>query len=319
MERKMGGKLSRRSIIKNAVAGTAAFGAERALGMAQVNAPAIATNTQAGRKVRAFVKYSANPASVEQITLRAISGREVVVRTQAVQCCYTEVPLALMPNVPISRGGRPNIIGHGGIGVVEAVGPQVIRVRVGDRVIVAEHSACGRCFNCLRLRADKCLNFSTAEAKPIADMGSTEVWGPHNGITEVGVVNEEHVVPIFTDYDASLLSSLTCVGACGLGMATTLAPVEMASDVVVLGAGPVGLSAIQGARIKGAAQIISVEPVKYRRELAMKAGAHIVLDPNAEGENLVKKIQELCHAKIAKTDRLFAGGGNAGPDRKSVV
>src|SRR5437764_10815451 len=110
MESKSGGKISRRNMLKKAVVTTAALGAGNALAQGQVEAPAIATNTQAGRKVRAFVKYSKNPASVEQITLRAISGRQVVIRTQAVQCCYTEVPLALIPDTPVSRGGRPNII-----------------------------------------------------------------------------------------------------------------------------------------------------------------------------------------------------------------
>ena len=52
------------------------------------------------------------------------------------------------------------------------------------------------------------------------------------------------------------------------------------SDVVVFGAGPVGLSAIQGAKIKGASQIIVVEPINYRRELALKLGATAVVDPN---------------------------------------
>ena len=94
----------------------------------------------------------------------------------------------------------------------------------------------------------------------------------------------------------------------------TLAPIEVASDVVVFGAGPVGLSAIQGARIKGASQIIVVEPIRYRRELALKLGATTALDPNVEGENLVKHIQELCTSKIAKTDRRWAGGGHIGPD-----
>jgi S-(hydroxymethyl)glutathione dehydrogenase/alcohol dehydrogenase len=57
-------------------------------------------------------------------------------------------------------------------------------------------------------------------------------------------------------------------------------PVEPGTDVLVLGAGPLGLSAVQGARIQGANQIIVVEPVPYRRDIAMKVGATTVLDPN---------------------------------------
>jgi S-(hydroxymethyl)glutathione dehydrogenase/alcohol dehydrogenase len=101
----------------------------------------------------------------------------------------------------------------------------------------------------------------------------------------------------------------------------TLAPVEGGSHVAVWGGGPVGLSAVQGARIMGAAQVILVEPIRTRRELAMKIGATTVLDPNAEGDNLVPKIKDMC----AGTDRFFAGGrshlanrariaANIGPD-----
>jgi S-(hydroxymethyl)glutathione dehydrogenase/alcohol dehydrogenase len=84
-----------------------------------------------------------------------------------------------------------------------------------------------------------------------------------------------------------------------------LAPIFPGSDVVVLGAGPVGLGAIQSARIMGAAQIIAVEPIGYRRNVALKVGATMVLDPNAEGSGLVEKIRELCKGK---TGRRFAGG-----------
>ena len=75
-----------------------------------------------------------------------------------------------------------------------------------------------------------------------------------------------------------------------------------------------GSARSRGARIKGASQIIAVEPIRYRRELALKLGATFALDPNAEGDNLVKHIQDLCSYKIAKTDRRWAGGGNIGPD-----
>ena len=73
---------------------------------------------------------------------------------------------------------------------------------------------------------------------------------------------------------------LTCVGGCGLGMTMTKCPVDVASDVVIFGAGPVGLSSVQGAKLKGATRIIVVEPIAYRRGLALKLGATAVVDPN---------------------------------------
>jgi S-(hydroxymethyl)glutathione dehydrogenase/alcohol dehydrogenase len=134
---------------------------------------------------------------------------------------------------------------------------------------------------------------------------------------------------------------LTCVGGCGLGMAFTNCAVDVATDVVVFGAGPVGLSAVQAAKIKGASQIIVVEPIRYRRELAIKLGATSGVDPNQYSQrerisstpitnsdtgqalafsgsgddiyrdSLVEHLRDMCKQK---TNRALAGGGRIGPD-----
>jgi len=79
---------------------------------------------------------------------------------------------------------------------------------------------------------------------------------------------------------------------------------------VILGCGPLGLAAVQGARIQGAARIIAVDPIRYRREVALQVGATVALDPNVEGANLVPKIRQLCQSKT----KPLAGGGNTLPD-----
>ena len=314
--------LSRRNVLKKGIATAAAGGAAALAGVAQgvarQGAPAIATGTQAGRRVRAVIKYRNELPSVEQITLRAIGGRDVVVRVEACQSCYSQVTQALVTGNQVGLGigveqpiTRATILGHGFVGIVEAVGPQVQKVQVGDRVITCQHAQCGSCAPCLRGRGDRCINNTVP---PFATFNGLEVTGAlgGGGFTEVSVVPEEYATPVFTDIPAGQLSHISCVGSCGFGMATTMAPVEHASDVVVFGAGIVGLHAIQGARIRGASQIIVVEPVRYRRELAMKVGATAVVDPNVERDNLVAKLQDMCTYK--KTNRRLAGGGYVGPD-----
>ena len=88
-----------------------------------------------------------------------------------------------------------------------------------------DRGQCGQCYNCLRMRADKCLNSgqTTPPDGPFADMGSTLVWNTHGGMTEVNVINEEQMIPVFTKLPAAQLSNLNCVGSCGLGMTMTLA------------------------------------------------------------------------------------------------
>src|SRR5256885_5229391 len=80
-------------------------------------------------------------------------------------------------------------------------------------------------------------------------------------------------------------------------------------DVVVFGAGPVGLGAVQAGRVTGAGQVIVIDPIRYRREFAVKLGATTTLDPVAEGDGLVERVRELCRGP---NDRRFAGGVNWG-------
>ena len=336
-------RMSRRRVLRTA--GAAAVGGASTVlagsAVAAGQAPAVLTNTQAGRRFRAIVKFSAEPPSLVDITARALTGRQVLVRTEAAQTCYSsvrQVLLASAAQAEVQRGGpnalapvRAGIVGHGGVGVVEAVGPQVASCRVGDRVIGILHAACGRCHNCLWMRSDQCMSRGEDVSTPIGDMANgMVVYSNASGMTELMILNEETAVPVFTDVPAAELAMLTCVGGAGLGMATTNVPVQIGTDVVIFGAGPVGLSALQATKLKGAARIIVVEPIAYRRELARKLGATDVLDPNQftrtpkarpgrgfgrddtrYDDTLLDRIREMCKPK---SDRIWAGGGRVGPD-----
>jgi S-(hydroxymethyl)glutathione dehydrogenase/alcohol dehydrogenase len=254
------------------------------------------------------------------LTLRPIGGRQVVVRTEATNLCYsnTGAVLGLGPNF----GGRLStmalIQGHGGVGVVEAVGPEVRRVQVGDRVCVSGTPQCGACYQCLRGRADMCQFLGRQgpdDLVPIADMrDGTPVYANSHigGLAEVMVSFEEWVVPVFTKATASDLGMVcSCVSVAGLGATTSqsIALVEPGSIVAVVGCGPLGLSGVQGARISGASTIIAIDPVRARREVAMKVGATHTLDPNVEGDKLVERVRDLSKGP---NNRLWAGGRDSG-------
>src|ERR1019366_1960062 len=130
---------------------------------------------------------------------------------------------------------------------------------------------CGQCYMCLNGRPDRCQMLPNAGNPflPVAEMADGTKVVQHNnegGFAELMIPYEWYCMPIFNSVSAVELSVLACVGACGLGTTFGIAPVEPASDVCILGCGPVGLSAVQGARIKGASQIIAVEPIRARRE-----------------------------------------------------
>ncbi len=295
-----------------------------------------------GRKFRGWISRGTGPGrtTLQDLTLRPISGRQIVVRTEATNLCYSnssdvlglpmpgfsrtppagEAPTAprAVPPAVLAMSRMALIQGHGGVGIVEAVGPEVRRVQVGDRVCVSGTPQCGSCYQCLRGRADMCQFLGRqgpTDLVPIADLrDGTPVYANSHigGLAELMVTFEEWVVPVFTKASAADLGMVcSCVAVAGLGCTASqvLATIETGSIVAVVGCGPLGLSAIQGARIAGASTIIAIDPIRVRRDVALKVGATHVLDPNAEGDKLVDKVRGLSNGP---NNRLWAGGRDSG-------
>jgi S-(hydroxymethyl)glutathione dehydrogenase / alcohol dehydrogenase len=304
-------RMSRRRILKAAAAAVGAAGAASA-GPAFGQAPAVSNGTPslAGKKFRAWVSrgFGPNAVTLQELTLQPVQSRQVVIRTEATQCCYTMTNRFLGIHggiLPDMAGGAENeaqIEGHGGVGIVEAVGSDVRRVQVGDRVIVnAVPQAVVPPGTALPMP-----NVPFATMKDGTPVTNREAMT--GGLAELMVVWEEKVFPIFSKHSAVELSHLHCVGGCGLGMIDNLG-VHSGSSVVIFGAGPVGISALQGARLAGATRIIVVEPRKERRDLALRLGATDVLNPNDfqsviytqtsfaprvnPGNNIVNKVRDL--------------------------
>ncbi len=284
---------------------------------------ALAQQSQSpSRKFRGWVSRGNGPGrtTLQELTLRPISGRQVVVRTEATNLCYSNAPFVL--GLPGPGGGPLQamalIQGHGGVGVVESVGPQVRRVQPGDRVCVSGTPQCGSCYQCLRGRSDMCQFLGRqgpGDLVPIADMrDGTPVYANSHigGLAEYMVTFEEWVVPVFTKASAAELGMVcSCVSVAGLGTTTSqgVAAVAPGSIVAVVGCGPLGLSAIQGARTAGASTIIAIDPIRARRDVALKVGATHVLDPNVDGDKLVEKVRALSNGP---NNRLWAGGRDSG-------
>jgi S-(hydroxymethyl)glutathione dehydrogenase/alcohol dehydrogenase len=332
--------LSRRRLLRAsaaAAAGGAALFAQA--GAIAQQAPSVVTQ----RRFKAWISRGDGPGrtTLQDVTLRPIAGRQVLVRTEATNLCYTLVPAVLglspppapapaQPPVPGALAGPPSrrrindmavIQGHGGVGIVEAVGPEVRRVQVGDRVCVSGTPHCGACYRCLRGRSDMCQFLSAIGADDLVAIGDladgTPVYENSHigGLAEVMVTFEEWVVPIFTTKPAAEVGMVCgCTSVAGLGatVAHGLVAIEPASSVAVVGCGPIGLSAVQGARIAGATTIIAIDPIAQRREMALQVGATHALDPNAEGDGLVERVRALT---TWPTDRLWAGGRNPGGRR----
>src|SRR5688572_18323370 len=160
--------LTRRALLKKgsaAAAGAAGLLIPSRTATQSAQAPAVVTR----RRFRAWISRGngRGRTTLHEVTLRPVAGRQVVVRTEATNLCYSNVgavlgfqPAGGAPAPPASALAAPQgmrqmnemavIQGHGGIGIVDAVGPEVRRVRVGDRVCVSGTPQCGSCYRCLR-------------------------------------------------------------------------------------------------------------------------------------------------------------------------
>lgn len=207
---------------------------------------------------------------------------EVVVRIGAAGLCHTDLMQA--------DGGfgqrLPAVLGHEGAGTVTAVGSGVTDVHVGDRVVISWVPSCGRCHMCVRGEPYLCVNRPRA-----ADQGTALVLDGEPVVAGMGtatfaeetVVPARSVVPVPDDVPFAVAAVLGCCVPTGFGAAVDTARVEVGDAVLVVGAGAVGLNAVQGARIAGAARIAVVDPSPSRRALAVDLGATSV---HAPGDDL---------------------------------
>jgi threonine dehydrogenase-like Zn-dependent dehydrogenase len=201
-----------------------------------------------------FAGYLYGPEDVrfiEQDPPGPPTGSDITVRVYSAGICGTDLHRW---RGQISRP-LPTSLGHEYSGVVEAIGPDVSRVAVGDPVAVHPYVFCGRCTHCRHGRLEYC----------------TSIVHYPLGLSQYAQVHEStaHVVPESVSLEEGVL--LEPLGACV--HALDLAELRIGHNVVVLGGGPIGLMCAMLSKVSGAARTIVVEPSAYRRELALTLGA----------------------------------------------
>ncbi|MCX4832886.1 Zn-dependent alcohol dehydrogenase [Streptomyces sp. NPDC102340] len=203
---------------------------------------------------------------------------KVRVRLRATGLCHSDVS-AMNGVLPQPA---PFIPGHEGAGEVIDVGDGVTNLTPGQRVLMCWLPACGTCPACKRGQTELCLAGFMNAGTPNFKRPGGDVFGfaGTGTFTEEVVVNAACAVPIPDDVPFDIAALIGCGVTTGLGAAINTADVAAGSSVAVIGCGGVGISAIQGARLKGAAQIVAVDPVESRREAALKFGATQAISPD---------------------------------------
>ena len=247
--------------------------------------------------MRAAIAYEVGqPLVVEDVEPSPVGPRDVFVRIAASGICHTDLTVINgLSSLPL-----PITPGHEACGVVEEVGPEVRRVRVGDRVLATVSPACGSCWWCLRSMSNRCALGPTVLAAPrnrLPDGRRAPSVCGCGTFAEAMVVDEASVVAVETDLADEELALLGCGVTTGLGAVLNTAGVVPGSSVAVIGCGAVGQSVLQGARLAGAVTIVAVDPAPGRREAALGLGATHAVDP-ADGDP-VEQVRALTEGRGA--------------------
>ncbi|MEU3878609.1 Zn-dependent alcohol dehydrogenase [Streptomyces californicus] len=202
---------------------------------------------------------------------------KVRLRIRATGLCHSD--LSAMSGVLPQPA--PFVPGHEGAGEVLDVGDGVTGLSAGDRVLVCWLPACGVCPSCRRGQTHLCLAGFMNAGTPNFKRPGGDVFGfaGTGTFAEEVVVDAACAVPVPDDVPFEIAALIGCGVTTGLGAAINTAQVEAGSSVAVIGCGGVGISAIQGARARGAAQIVAVDPVASRREAALRFGATEAVAP----------------------------------------
>ncbi|OLL19215.1 MULTISPECIES: NDMA-dependent alcohol dehydrogenase [unclassified Rhodococcus (in: high G+C Gram-positive bacteria)] len=233
--------------------------------------------------------------TIEDVELDGPRAGEVLVEMVATGLCHSDDHMAV-GDVPCPT--LPFCAGHEGAGIVREVGPGVRDLKVGDHIITSFVPSCGKCRWCASGMQHLCdygalimtgaqldgtcrMHIGDADVPTAAMLGT---FATHQ------VFNEESCIKIRQDVPLNV----ACIAACGVptgwGSATNAADVRPGDVVVVMGTGGLGMSAVQGARFAGAAHVIAVEPVAFKREKALELGATEAYDDIDEATEFARSI-----------------------------
>ncbi len=242
----------------------------------------------------AVLEQFGQPLVVTDVDLAEPKAGEALVRLVACGVCHTDLYTASGVD---PSGYAPTVLGHEGAGVVEAVGPGVESVDVGDHVVTLFSPQCRRCEHCLSGLSNICLAIREQQNKgclpdgttrlsrngePIRHFMGTSTFAEYTVMPEIALAKISREAPL----DAACL--FACGLSTGLGAAMYTACVRAGSTCVVFGAGMVGLGAVAGCRLQNAERIICIDLSAERLKLARAQGA---TDLWQTGPDIVQRIQ----------------------------
>ena len=237
----------------------------------------------------AVCRIHGSPLTIEEITLADPGEDQVEVTIKAVAICHSDIHFA----EGAWGGDLPAIYGHEAAGIVTKLGQGVRDFALGDHVCVTLIRSCGTCPACAKGARSECDQDwdKSLQASPLTDADGQKVVRAMNSgsFAEKVVVSPSQCAKIPDNMDFAAASLISCGVITGVGAAINTAKVKPGDTVAVIGAGGVGLNAIQGAAIAGAKRIIAIDVLDEKLDASRAFGAtHTV---NAKTDDLARDVQ----------------------------
>jgi len=216
----------------------------------------------------------------DDVEVRDVRPHEVRVHIVNAGLCHSDVSV-IDGTIPFPT---PVVMGHEGAGVVDQVGDAVTKVKVGDHVVLTTLGNCGRCAACDRGQPTHCRDTMGRLPRPFTVGGEKAFQFANAGVfTEAVVVSETQAVVIDPEVPFTAACLIGCAVVTGAGAVLNRAKVQPGQTVVIIGAGGIGQSAIQAARIAAASRIVVVDANPAKEDVARRFGATDFVDPRAVG------------------------------------
>ncbi|HEV2999710.1 MAG TPA: alcohol dehydrogenase catalytic domain-containing protein [Solirubrobacteraceae bacterium] len=241
----------------------------------------------------AVLEQFGRPLAVQDVDLAEPRAGEALVRLHACGVCHTDLYTASGAD---PSGYVPCVLGHEGAGIVEAVGEGVTSVAPGDHVVTLFSPFCGECVNCGSGKTNVCVAIRDEQNRGYLPDGTTRLSRGGEALrhfmgcstfAEATVMPEIALAKVSPEAPLEACALFACGLSTGLGAAMYRAQVEEGSTCVVFGAGMVGLGAVAGCRLQGAARIVCVDLSEERLALARHHGA---TDTWVAGDDVVDRI-----------------------------
>ncbi|WP_431230785.1 zinc-binding dehydrogenase [Paenarthrobacter nicotinovorans] len=218
--------------------------------------------------------------TIAEIELPALRSGEVLVQVKAAGLCHSDWNF-----ISDERGNPwPALLGHEFSGVASVLGPGVRDISLNDHVVACAVPSCGRCINCISGSREWCAQPEVSRRAPNEPArifyNGRSVWQLQGlgGFAEYTIVHESQLVAVNKSLPFDRAAVLGCAVVSGAGSVMHVAKVQPGETVTVIGAGGVGLNAIQAASLVGAQKIIAVDVDPSKLRLARKFGATETID-----------------------------------------